>query len=36
MHGIVWYEHQPLPVVENGDVRITWDMTVYIDRKLRH
>ena len=33
---MVSYEHQPLPVVENGDVRITWDMTIYIDKKLRH
>ena len=39
-HGIEctdkWYEHQPLPVVENGDVRITRDMTIYTDKKLRH
>ena len=39
-HGIEctvkWYEDQPLPVVGNGDVRITWDTTIYTDKKLRH
>ena len=39
-HGIEctnkWYEYQPLLVVENGDVRITLDMTIYADKKLRH
>ena len=24
-----WYDHQPLPTTENGQVRITWDMTIY-------
>ena len=31
-----WYDHQPLAVAENRDVRITWDMTVYTDKKLSH
>ena len=31
-----WYDHQPLPVVENGEVRATWDMTIYIDKVLKH
>ena len=31
-----WYDHQPLAVTENRDVRITWDMTVYTDKKLNH
>ena len=31
-----WYDHQPLAVAENRDVRITWDMTVYTDKKLNH
>ena len=31
-----WYDHQPLAVVENRDVRITWDMTVFTDKKLNH
>ena len=31
-----WYDHQPLAVTENREVRITWDMTVYTDRKLNH
>ena len=30
------YDHQPLPVAENGDVRITWDMTIYTDKVLKH
>ena len=29
-----WYDHQPLTVAENRDVRITWDMTVHTDKKL--
>ena len=33
---VKWYEHQPLPVVGNGDIRITWDTTIYTDTKLRH
>ena len=39
-HGIdcsnKWYEHQPSPVVANDEVRITWDMTIYTDKKLKH
>ena len=31
-----WYNHQPLAVTENREVRITWDMTVYTDKKLNH
>ena len=31
-----WYDHQPLAVAENRDLRITWDMTVYRDKKLNH
>ena len=31
-----WYDHQPLPTAENGDVRITWDMTIYTDKVLKH
>ena len=23
-----WYDHQPQPVAENREVRITWDMTI--------
>ena len=26
-----WYDHQPLSIVENGEVRVTWDMTIYIE-----
>ena len=39
-HGIEctdkWYDHQPLPVAEKGEVRITWDTTVYTDKVLKH
>ena len=31
-----WYDHQPLPIAENGEVRITWDMAVYPDKVLKH
>ena len=31
-----WYDHQPLTVAKNRDVRITWDMTVCTDKKLNH
>ena len=31
-----WYDHQPLPIAENGEVRITWDMTIYTDKVLKH
>ena len=31
-----WYDHQPLPIVETGEVRVTWDMTIYTDKVLKH
>ena len=31
-----WYDHQPLAVTENREVRITWDMTVYTGKKLNY
>ena len=31
-----WYDHQPLSVAENGEVRMTWDMTIYIGKRLKH
>ena len=27
-----WYGHKHLPTAENGEVRITWDMTIYTDK----
>ena len=40
MHGIEctekWHDHQPLPIVENGEVRVTWDMTIYTHKVLKH
>ena len=31
-----WYDYQPLPIVENGKVRVTWDITIYTDKVLKH
>ena len=31
-----WYDHQTLPTAENGEVRITWDVTIYTDKVLKH
>ena len=31
-----WYDHQPLPTAENGEVTITWDMAFYTDKVLKH
>ena len=31
-----WYDHQPLPVAKNREVRITWDMTSFTDQRLKH
>ncbi|XP_068690191.1 uncharacterized protein [Montipora foliosa] len=31
-----WYDYQPLPPAENGEVRITWDMTIYTDKVLKN
>ena len=30
-----WYDHQPLPSAQNGEVRITWDITIYTDKVLK-
>ena len=30
-----WYDHQPLPITENGEVGIIWDMTIYTDKVLK-
>ena len=30
-----WYDHQPLPTTENGEVRITCYMTIYTDKVLK-
>jgi len=30
-----WYDHQPLPIVQNGEERVTWDMTIYTDKVLK-
>ena len=31
-----WCDQQPLPIAENGEVTITWDMSIYTDTVLKH
>ena len=31
-----WYEHQSLLGTENDGVKLTWYMTAYTDKKLKH
>ena len=31
-----WYEHQPLPVIENDQVKLVWDSTVVTDVRVPH
>ena len=31
-----WYDHQPFPTAENGEVSIIWDMAMYTDKVLKH
>ena len=31
-----WYDHQPWPIAENGEVRITWDTNIYTEKVLKH
>ena len=31
-----WYDHQSLPIAENGEMRITWDSNIYSDKVLTH
>ena len=31
-----WYDHQPLTTADNGKVRITWDVTIYTAKMLKH
>lgn len=30
-----WYVHQPLLVANNGEDRITWDITIYTNKRLK-
>ena len=30
-----WHDNPPLSVAENREVRITWDMTIYTDKRLK-
>ena len=31
-----WYERQPLPFIENEDIKRAWNMTIFTDKKLKH
>ena len=31
-----WYEKQPLPVIENDQVKLMWDNTIITDRRIQH
>ena len=31
-----WYDHQPMPTAENGEMRVTLDMTIYMDKVLKY
>ena len=31
-----WYEHQPLLIVKNEEVKLTREMIIYTDKKLEH
>ena len=31
-----WYEHVPERVVENEQIKMLWDFTIQVDRKLEH
>ena len=33
-HTETWYEHTPQSVIENTEVTILWDFTIYTDRKI--
>ena len=32
--GERWYEHQPIPVIENEQVKLMWDNTIITDRRV--
>ncbi|XP_068684473.1 uncharacterized protein [Montipora foliosa] len=34
--GEKWYEHQPIPVIENDQVKLVWDGTIVTDRRVPH
>ena len=34
--GERWYEHQPIPVIENEQVKRMWDNTIITDRRVPH
>ena len=40
IHGLksnpVWYEHEPLKVVENEKIKILYDFNIYTDKKIKH
>ena len=34
--GEKWYEHKPLPVIENDQVKLAWDSTIVTNRCVPH
>ena len=34
--GEKWYEKQPLPVIENDQVKLMWDNMIITDRRIQH
>ena len=34
--GEKWYEHKPLPVIGNDQVKLVWDSTIVTDRRVPH
>ena len=33
--GEKWYEHKPLPVIENDQVKLEWNSTIVTDNRLK-
>ena len=34
--GEEWYEHQPLPVMKNDQIKLMWNNTVITDSRIQH
>ena len=35
-HAEFWYQHVPVAVLENENVKLLWDFTIQVDRKIDH
>eukprot|EP00957_Ditylum_brightwellii_P074607 5669297-Ditylum_brightwellii.AAC.1 len=31
-----WYKHSPIPSIIDGNITITWDLKIVVDKKLEH